>query len=265
MKLSVCSIMVLAGLVTALSPRARALPDGEAVTGRLIANQYADAIVAVKGTALMRITVGDRAMPPREEKFDVNGTVITPTGLTVASLSGIDLKAAFESLRAQFKAGAQAVEFGKTEFKALRFRLMDGTEIPATFAWRDEQHDLAFIAPTDETVASRRPFTYVNLNEAPPAAKVLGDYYQLSRASDALQRVLLVRACTLNGIMERPQRLLIANTESYPDVVGCPIFDPQGRVLGVCLHYMDNGQPKGTIVLPAVDIAAAVVKSMSPR
>jgi hypothetical protein len=263
MKFFSCSIAILAVSVTVLAPRARALSNGEAATGRLIAQQYADAIVAVRGTALMRITVGEHLLPAKEQKIDVNATVINSTGLVVTSLNGIDLRGTFENMRSQFNAGGQPVELSKTEFRSLRIRLVDGTEIPAKIAWKDQQRDLVFLAPVDDAYANRHPFTFVNLNGDQDAASVLATYYQLSRADEIIQRVLLVRECTVNAIIERPRRLLIVSTDSYSDALGCPIFDPTGRALGICVHFVVDGMPKGTVVLPASDIAAVATNAFA--
>ena len=263
MKFSSCSVMVLAILATVLPRPACAVSEGEAATGRLIAQQYADAIVAVRGTALMRITVGERLLPAKEQKIDINATVITSTGLVVTSLNGIDLRGAFEIMRSQFNAGGQPVELSKTEFRSLRIRLVDGTEIPAKIAWKDQQRDLVFLAPVDDAFANRHPFTFVNLKGGQEAASILGNYYQISRADDIIQRVLLVRPCTVNAIIERPQRLLLVSTDSYADALGCPIFDPTGRVLGICVHFVVDGLPKGTVVLPASDVAAIATNAFA--
>jgi hypothetical protein len=265
MKFSACSLVVLGILVPVVSPRALALSDGEAATGRLIARRYGDAIVGVRGTAIMRITVGERTVPPKEDKIDVNGTMITATGLTVTSLNAIDLRTAFEAMRSQFKSGSEPVELAKTEFKGLRLRLADGTEIPAKIAWKDLSRDLVFLAPADETVADKRLFAFVNLNDAQESASVLGNYYHVSRAGEGFQRVLLVRACTVTAIIERPLRLLMVSTDLCSDVIGCPVFDPSGRVLGICLHCMDNGLPKSPVVVPAADVAAIGANAFAPR
>ena len=169
MKCSASSLLVLAFLVPIVSPRVAAISEEEAIAGRLIARKYGDAVVGVKGTVLMRMKVGDRVMPPNEQKFDGNGTMITPSGLTVTSLNGIDPESTFDAMRARFNAssGGQSVELGKAEFKDLRLQLADGTEIPAKMAWKDAERDLVFLAPADGGVADKRTFTFINLNEAP--------------------------------------------------------------------------------------------------
>jgi hypothetical protein len=44
----------------------------------------------------------------------------------------------------------------------------------------------------------------------------------------------------------------------YPDTLGCPVFDADGRVLGISLHIVEKGLPKGTVVAPAADLAAVI-------
>jgi hypothetical protein len=264
MKLPFGSLVALAVLVSAAPLRTSALPENDASMGRLIARRFADAIVGIKGSAVIKITMGDRTLPPTEQKFDVNGTVITPVGLTVTSLNAIDPRALFETNRAQMNTGGQPVSLGKTEFKGIKLHLGDGTEVPVKIVWKDADQDLVFLLPEGPARGSGRTFTYLDLNEAPEAARLLGDYFQLSRAAEALQRVVLVRSSTVIGIMERPRRRLLVSTDSFPDTVGCPVFDSQGKVLGINLRLMENGLPKASVVLPAAEVAAAVAQNAPP-
>jgi hypothetical protein len=87
---------------------------------------------------------------------------------------------------------------------------------------------------------------------------LLGNYYHLSRLAEAMQRAPLMRPCTITGIIERPRRLLLVSTDWFADTLGCPVFDAQGRVLGICLRYMVDGVVKGTVVVPAADVAEIV-------
>jgi hypothetical protein len=260
MKFPFGSTVALIALVSAAPLQTSALPEGDATAGRLIARRFADAIVAVKGTAIMRITVDDRVLPPTEQKFDVNGTVITPIGLTVTSLNAIDPRALYETNRAQMHPTGQAISLGKTEFKAIKLWLSDGTEIPVKIVWKDVDQDLVFLLP-EGPGRGGRTFSYVDLNDAPEAARLLGDYFQLSRAADVLQRVVLVRSAAITGIVERPRRRLLVSTDVFADTVGCPVFDSQGKVLGINLRLMENGLPKASVLLPAADVAAAVAQN----
>ena len=245
--------------------RTSALPEADAAMGRLVARRYSDAIVAIKGSAVVRVTVGERTMPSPEQKFDVNGTIITPVGLTITSLNAIDPRALFETTRPQMNTGGQPVTIGKTEFKTIKLRLGDGREVPVKIVWKDVDMDIALLLPEGPASEGIRGLTYVDLNEAPEAAKLLGDYFQLSKAIEALQRVVLVRSSTVIGIIERPRRRLLVNTDAFPDTIGCPVFDSQGKVLGVNLRLMENGLPKGSVVLPSTELAAIVAQNAPPE
>jgi Trypsin-like peptidase domain len=228
-------------------PAAWALPDAAATAGRLILRHNADAVVAVKAMVILKITMDQRYIPPQENKVDVTGTVISPTGLTVTSLSSIDPKALFDAIRAKLMGGG-GVQLSQSETKDLKLRLGDGTEVPAKLVGKDAERDLAFLAPVSPPA---RPFTYVNLADAPAAAVVLADYFELSRMPEGLLRAPVVRPCAVIGIVERPRRMFLVST----DGLGCPIFDPQGHVLGISLLFLTDGVPSGKVVIPAGDIA----------
>lgn len=258
MKLTILPLVGCTALALATTPEIRALSDAEAVAGRSIFRKYADAVVVVKLSMILKITVGDRVMPPNETKVDINGTVIEPDGLTVTSLSAIDPRAMFDAVRSKMAPAGVPVELGQTELKGVRLQLADGTEVPAKVVWKDATRDLALLAPEGAAAAGQRTFTWVNLNEAPEAAMLLGNYYHLSRLSEAMQRAPIMRPCTITGIIERPRRLLLVSTDWFADTLCCPVFDAQGRVLGICLRYMVDGVAKGIVVVPAADVAEIV-------
>jgi len=247
MKIAPTLVLILA-VSAVVAPVSQAMPDSEATPGRLLLRRYADAIVTVKGSVIFRATMDDRALPAQENKIDVSGTVVTPTGLTVTSLSLVDPKTLFDNLRAKIPSG-QDLKLIQGDFQNLRLAFGDGTELPAKIVWRDADHDVALLAPTDPLPAGRT-LTCVNLNEAPAAAIVLGTYFQVSRASEAMRRMPVVYPCTVIGIAERPRRMIIVNT----DAVGCPIFDLQGRALGICLRLVVKNEFSGVVVVPSSDL-----------
>ena len=256
MKLSIHPFVACLVWALAASPNLWGLPDAEAAGGRLVLRRYADAVVVVKLTMVLKITVGDRSPASTDQKVDLNATMITPQGLTVTSLSGIEPKVLFESVRTQLAPPAVPVELVSSELKGVKLRLGDGSEVPAKVVWRDATRDLAFLAP-ENPPAGGRALTCVNLNDAPEAARLLGDYYNLSRLSEVMQRQPIVRPCTITAIMERPRRVVLINTDWIADILGCPVFDAQGKVLGISLRYLVDGIPRVIVVVPAADVAAS--------
>jgi hypothetical protein len=255
--------IVLAAVLAAWAPRAVALSDAEAAAGRLVLRHYADAVVSVKLTVILKIKMMDHAMPPSEISLDVNGTVITPAGLTVTSLSAIDPRNVFEGIRSQVGPSAASADLAGSEIKGLRLRLADGTETPAHIASKNAELDLALVMP-DAAPSAGRTFVCVNLNDGPEAASLLGNYYHLSRLSDALQRAPIIRPSTVTCIIERPRRVLLISTDGFADGLGCPVFDAKERVLGICLRCVVSGTSRAAVVVPAAEVAADATALAGP-
>jgi hypothetical protein len=236
-------------LILATGPSSlQALTDSEAAAGRALVKRYADSIISVSLVLTLNITVGDRTMPPQEVRDEQNGTVISTTGLTVTSLSTIDPRAATLA-RLRAGAGGRAIQIADTEFKEVKLRLPDGTEIPARVVLKDPDTDLAFIAP-DAAASAGHTFTPVDLEHA-AKAEVLGTYFDVIRAQRELQRLPLVNTTTIQGIVEHPRPFYLATTEAP----GTPVFDAQGAVLGLCVQHMNGGRAIRPVILPSSQVA----------
>jgi S1-C subfamily serine protease len=223
----------------------RAATEAEAAAGRALVKRYADAIVGVEMVVMLKVKQGDRE-GTNERRVDVNGTVISPDGLTVTSLAAVDPQSAFEALRA----AGQRVELVGADFKEVKLRLADGTEVPARFVLKDSDLDLAFMAPDTSADATKREFPFVDLNQS-TTAEIYGTYYYVARAPKTLQRIPLSRLTTVLGVIEKPRRYYLMTDLG----IGTPIFDAQGKTLGVALQYFANSRPAAVAVLPAGDIA----------
>ncbi len=79
-----------------------------------------------------------------------------------------------------------------------------------------------------------------------------------------MQRVPLVRPTLVIGIVEKPRRMYLMSEQQ----LGCPVFDLQGRLLGISVHHLSSSRSNGLIVLPAADIAEitqqAVIEAAKP-
>ena len=257
------TMLVLATLgLTVPAARLVAMTEADAATGRALAKRYADSVVSVDLVATTKMTVGDRALPPRENRIDVNGTVISPTGLTVTVLSLVDPRGMMEAMRAAQGMGGQRIEVGETEFKDVKLRLANNTEVPSVIVLKDPDLNLIFIAPLVDATAKPRTFPCVALDKS-AAAEVLGNYYFGTRAHKSLQRVPIVRDTTVVGIVEKPRRMFLMSDQA----LGIPVFDPSGLVLGIATQYLENGRPTNLVVLSASDIAelAAQAAAVKPE
>jgi hypothetical protein len=156
--------------------------------------------------------------------------------------------------------GGPKIEIGETEFKDVKLRLANNTEIPAVIVLKDPDLNLVFVAPLPAVTGPQRTFSFVSLDKA-ATGEVLANYYLVQRAGKSMQRVPIVRPTTIVGIVERPRKMFLLS-ELAP---GIPVFDPAGLVLGISTPYLENGRPVADVVLTASDVAelaaqAALVK-----
>jgi len=240
--MKISSSLVAAAVLLAGSALPLTAAETDAATGRALTKRFADTIVGVELVVTMRVKVRDREQPPQERRIEINGTVISPSGLTVTSLAVVDPQSAFEAARSS----NPGVELVSADFKEVKLRLADGTEIPARFVLKDSDLDLAFMAP--ETAAERE-FAHVKLEDSAEGV-LLNRYFQIARAPKTLQRVPLTRETQVVGIVEKPRKVYLMTDPS----VGTPVFDAAGKVLGLSLNYFANGRAAAVILLPSADI-----------
>jgi hypothetical protein len=250
-------------LATALPWSLHAASEDQASAGRALVKRYADAIVSVELVVTLKFKMGDREAPPRDQRIEVNGTVISASGLTVTTLAAVDPQATLDALRAGGAGGGRGPEIVGSEFKEVKLRLADGKEVPARFVLKDADLDLAFMAPEATPENAAREFPYVKLEERVEGA-VLGNYFYVGRAAKIQQRVPLVRATEIIGVVEKPRRFYLM-TDQFPQWVGSPVLNPEGRVLGITLQHFANGQRSGLIVLPADDIAEMAKQAVAAQ
>ncbi|MEO5957765.1 MAG: S1C family serine protease [Opitutaceae bacterium] len=236
-------IVAVATLAAAISLPLRGAPATEAAAGRALVKRYVDTIVGIELVVTLRVKMQGQERPPQEQRIEINGTVISPSGLTVTSLAAVDPQVAFSQ-------PGSRVELLGADFKEVKLRLADGTEIPARFVLKDSDLDLAFMAPDTAENPTARDFNHVKLAESAEAA-LLENFYYVARAPKVLQRIPLVRSAEVIGIIEKPRKLYLLSDQS----LGTPMFDAQGRVLGISVQNFAGGRAAGMVVMPSADIA----------
>src|SRR4051812_5507171 len=102
-------LVTAALLATALCLPMRAAPEADAAVGRDLVKRYADAIVSVELVVTIKMRSGTSERPPQESRIEVNGSVISSSGLTVTSLAEVDPQALFDAVRSTSGRGAELV------------------------------------------------------------------------------------------------------------------------------------------------------------
>ncbi len=224
---------------------------------RYLLGRYAPAIVSVNLVVKFSVTVGERTAPPRETKHEALATLIRPDGLAIVSLAAIDPSEIIEGARIRTPAGRAQVELSGVEFKLVRLKLADGTEVPARVVLKDADLDIAFVKPITPPAASQ-PFVDLT-NGATP--QVLSTGYLVARAVRSLQGAPLIRRVDIISISEKPRRRIVPEN-GQP---GCPMFSATGKLFGICVRQFANGRPAGLLLLPPEDIVDAATQAAAMK
>lgn len=236
--------LMFAGLIVASTRAAEPTPTEVA---QMLVQRYAKAIVTVGLVIEVRGSAGDKVLPPREIKHEALATLISADGLAMVSLGAIDPSDLIDGTRINTPKGPVKIEISGVEYKLVKLRLPDGSEVPARVVLKDPDLDLAFIKPLSPVVS---PLAFVDLkNNASP--ELLSTGYILGRTSRATQSAPQVRRSDIISVISKPRR-------KYVPEIGqdsCPMFDAKGRLYGMCVRLHASGRATGNLVLPADDIA----------
>lgn len=206
----------LLGVVTVVLTSAA--PDLESAA-RTTAEQSGKGVVTVR--LVLKLKAGGQE---HEQKMEVPGVVIDPTGLTVASASSIDPSGAF---RRMVDAQRQRMNI-ESEVKEPVILLEDGTELEAAVVLKDTELDLAFIRPRDAGLK----LPAVTLKPRSGAVPLLTRIYVLGRLSKLANRALSVATGEVRAYVRGPAPYYVTDGESS-SFVGSLAYTADGVPLGL--------------------------------
>ena len=227
--------------------------DEVAEKGREIFKQHQHAVVTVQ--VVIKVSYAG-AGKSAENRQDLTGTVLDPSGLTVLALSACDPTEMYQRMMA---AEAAKLEMEVTDIKIL---LEDGTEIPSEIVLRDKDLDLAFIRPKAKPAS---PMAAIDLAKSAPA-QLLDQVITLNRLNSAAGRSYAASVERVSAVMQKPRTFYIPDSTMTSTTLGSPAFALDGKIVGVMVmravsskgggsrNYRDN---MTTIILPAEDILKA--------
>ena len=266
--MAVAGFRVLAVLAVALCWTA-AVRGGEAEesaavkAARTLIDKHKDAVVEVRLVLKTKVSMGGREGGSQEQKVEVNGTVIDPSGLTVISNTATDPMSRFSFAgmggedNPQFK-----METSVTDVKIV---LADGKEYPAKVVLRDKDLDLAFVRPDEQGLK----LSCLEMKAPPAAPKVLDEVVGLARLDRAANREPAVAVGRIMSVITKPRTHYVAMTLMES---GCPAFDAAGNVLGLSLMRISGAKEGGGFsmmgmmpsILPCADILEAAGQVPAP-
>jgi hypothetical protein len=224
---------------------------------------YDKAIISI--SAVVKIDMG-RGGSPREEKAQCVGAIIDPCGLAVTSLTNLNPEGLFK-LRFGRMGGPQMNVDCRVQ--GVKFRLTDGKEVPARIVLKDEDLDLAFVAPIKPLDApTQAKIAAIPLDKAAAQAEMLDPVILVSRSGTGLNCIATLGLGRIAAVLSKPRSCYLCSGGT----LGLPAFDREGRILGIfcrCVSvegedpgnlgdFMTSLLSTGRLILPAAEIARLV-------
>jgi hypothetical protein len=203
-------------------------------TGRAKAEQVRGAIITIRIVLKLKIGFGGQAQD-QEQKVEVAGVVIDPSGLTVASAASIDPSGAIRKM-----AGGQASRVKvESEVKETTLLLEDGTEVEADVVLKDTDLDLAFLKPRE----TGRRFVAVSLHPRAGTVPLLTPIFVVSRLGKLTSRALAVATGEIRASVHGPAPYYVTDGETA-SFVGSVAYTADGVPLGLFVNRF-SGSPDG--------------------
>jgi S1-C subfamily serine protease len=253
----------LAVVVLAAVPSPAPAQTDSRSAAREIVRKWQDAIVNVRVTLKLRMSMAGREMNASDDSADTVGTVIDPSGLTVLSLGALNPGATMNKIIGAAAQSGQDRPTLSSEPTDVKIRIADGRELPAKIVLRDEDLDLAFLMPTTKL---EKPLVAINLEDA-SRPSLLDEVVVLSRLGRVGGWTPSALLQNITAIIDKPRTFFVAEAGAGA-AMGTPAFLPNGKVVGLMtLRSVDPGRPgmmamMGTteglgllaVILPAADV-----------
>jgi hypothetical protein len=226
--------------------------DELAVKGRDIFNKNQQAVVTVQEVLKMTYSGAAKSSENRQE---ITGTVVDPSGLTVLALSAADPSEMYQRMMAD-QGSQYKLDVEVTDLKIL---LADGTELPAEIVLRDKDLDLAFIRPKSKPAS---PMAAIDFSKAAPV-QLLDEVITLNRLNSAAGRAYAASVERITAVVLKPRTFYIPDSAMTSTTLGSPAFSIDGKVVGLLVMRAVNSKGGGSrnyrenmtsIILPAEDI-----------
>jgi hypothetical protein len=182
------------------------------------------AIVSVKVQANIKMRSEEQ-----EQRLEVTGTMIDPSGLTVVSEQSINPAAMLTSFMSSYSRRDPGEMKFESEITETFIVLDDGSEIPADVVLKDEDLDLAFIKPKQPS----DKFVHVPLKRREKPLELLDDFFVISRLGRSENRAIHMNIGMVLSIVKGPRTFYVCNQEISGNSLGVPAFAADGSAVGL--------------------------------
>lgn len=221
---------------------------------KLIAS-HGEAVITIEIVTLQKFSWGGNQQES-EEKTEALGTVVGEDGLVVTALSSVDQAQLYRRMQG---GNEDAGDYTST-VKGIKFILGDNTEVPATVVLRDPDIDLAFLRP-DKPLEQKMVAFDLSDTVKPGLVEPI---FTIARMGRIARRTPLGMTGEIQGIVTRPRTFYIPSAEIVSGGTGVPVFNSDGKLLGVVLlHLFPGGRTAASrsddmiipVIVPAEEIA----------
>lgn len=205
-----------------------------------IMQDYSKAVVAVEAVLTISAegSLASLVGANQEQKVQITGTVVDPSGLTVVSYVNLNPASAVKNAKVRGPGGQEMSLSLKGELSDVKICLPDGTEIPARVVMKDEDLDMAFIMPKDKLDSQAAgQIQAVDLAKPAPKAQRLDQMVRLGRLGKDMNRELVIDIDRISAIIAKPRTLYIVGG-AQP---GAPVFAMNGELLGIVIFHKKPG------------------------
>lgn len=226
-------------------------------TARQLLADRSNAVVFV--TAVLKISpqgsLAGMMGGERDQQVELLGTMIDKSGLTLVSWAALDPTTAMQGAKVTVGGQQHTIEL-KTEVTEVRIRLADGTEVRSRLLLKDEELDLAFIAPearTDEATLAK--MAWVDLAASADKADILDIVIHIGRLGKDLNFESTLTVSRIYAVVTKPRTFYLA-----AGAQGTPVFTDAGKLLGFtvarrgALRPGQTQRPVSAVVLPVADV-----------
>ncbi len=226
--------------------------DEAGAQARQVVDKFKDAVITVRLVIKTTMAGGGAESQEEEQKSDVRGTVIDPSGLTVMSLLQLDPS---EMYRRMGGGAGEEPPNVESQVSDAKLRLADGTEVAAKVVLRDKDLDLAFLRPAEKLP---QPIAAVDLAQS-ATVQLLDEVVTVNRLGNSADWTIAPRIDRIQAILTKPRTVYVPQGG---DQLGTPAFTLEGKIIGITVVRLtasgqgDEGDepPALGIIVPAADI-----------
>ena len=200
----------------------------------------------VRGPRGQIVQVSGR-LPGQQQKGHGQATIVDPSGLAVTSLSALNPKRSGNL-------GPIAIQI-VSQLQTAKYHLADGTEIPVRVVLKDEDLDVAFLAPLKPLDAeTKAKITTIPLSDAAPRRNC-----SIRRSSSSVPAMPMTTFRRLTWVSFQGY---CQNREAATIPIQCRMaliaFDKQGKVFGLFVALRENLP----VLLPVADVAKLLPQAL---